>query len=900
MKMKKIGKIVLGILVGALVFLLLLVLFWLGPTVKLVAQKVGIKALGTPLTIQTLSINPRKGTLHLSGFAIANQGTFSKSNAVSLTSLDISLDMGSIFTKTVVVHQVEIQSPHFIYEQSMASDNITEFILNIQEFAGIGPDAPPKKTKEKKKKKSKKEKEPTIVVIESLKISDVQFHLANTDDSQLDLVTGFEDLSVSMTNGVIQLNNFYVRNPGRLTSPNLFTLDQVSLLLEPESVYSSNITITAVQVSNPQIYIEHNPESDTVGEFLKIATSVISHIPTPTAKTNVVEETVVEGEVPPTPTEVILHALLVKGTRLHVVNIGDPKLNVHFGVDSLDVSLDKGKVSIENIHVTNPKRLTTPNLFSLDTISVDFAPESLKADTFIINDVQVLKPYAFLELNKEANTTGEFLKIADGFIARAPTYAFPESGPKETDTEIEEAATPSAPPFELHNLLVDDIAVHLLDSISTNTPSESHMLAGINSVSVKLVEGHLQIAGITVPNLKGFTATNLFHLANIDIQIDPESVHSGQVVIREIFVNSPRINLEQTEDSGNVSELQLTLANFTTPPKSAEVAPSPTNQIAEASTTNTPVPLAEQPVVLHSLIVTNLAVNMILPSSTNEVHHNVVDGKRLHKLNPMEYIGHDETNEVEAIEYEGPLTLVTFKVLSVEPLKGLVGIDDMEIANIRGFANEHLAKIQRLHIALDPDTIQTDTLLITEILIEEPRVSYERKVTTDNIKALQEEIEKAAVNRAREMGNEPAENAEEASDDSAPETEGQKVIIEHLLVTDGMVRAKLSVLPTAPIPLPDIELVDIGKEEGGASISEASGKLFEAFYDAIIGAVASTTGFATDALKGAGAFTLGAIGLDGEDDEMPKTEESEVGEEEEPKKKRKKRRGVGGRRSALR
>ncbi|WP_372808598.1 hypothetical protein, partial [Pontiella sp.] len=183
MKTKKVLKIFFGLLGGLVLAILLTVLFWLGPTLKLVAQTIGPKALGVPVKIERLSINPRKGTIQLSDLSIANPDLFGQSNAVSIASLDIAIDMGSILTKTVVVHQVRINSPHFIYEQNPSTDNISEFLASIRSFADIDPSAPPKKEKPKKSNR----KEPKKVIVESLQINDVQVRLANTHDSKLDV-----------------------------------------------------------------------------------------------------------------------------------------------------------------------------------------------------------------------------------------------------------------------------------------------------------------------------------------------------------------------------------------------------------------------------------------------------------------------------------------------------------------------------------------------------------------------------------------------------------------------------------------------------------------------------------------------------------------------------------------
>lgn len=882
MKARKVIKISLSIVGTLLLFLICTVLFWLGPTVKLIAQQVGSKALGTPLTINTLSINPKNGTIHLSDFAIANPETFGKSNAVSLVSLDVAVDLGSIFTQTVVVHQVALNSPHFIYEQSSASDNITEFILNIQEFVGYDPSAPPppnpKKLERERKKKEKKAgkkkgKVPKIVKIESLVINDVQFHLANQDDELLDFNVGFEQLSVSTTNGIVQLDQFYISNPGRLQTPNLFALEQLEILLNPDSIYSTNIYINAIHIRKPHAFVEHNPETDTLGEFLNIASELMAKIPTNAPKASETHEPVianVETEPPPPPPEVTFDLLTIDDVQFHLVNMGDPDLSVHMQLDQLAVGMDQGTINLDNLFFTNPKRLDTPNLFSLDGITIDFVAESLKTDTLIVKDVQIHKPHAFLELNKKANTAGEFMKIANGFTERISTYSIPTAPQPPLNTESKTAKnTPpaanesTAPPIELHNLLIDDIQIRLLDTTPTNAvPNDPHRIAGINEVSIKLVEGKLQIKEISIPNVKGFMATNLFHLANIDIAIDPASLFSDQVIINTVLIDSPEVNLEQTKESGNVAELQTTLMQFV--PQSVSSNNESITQTSKPEEKAQPIPLSEQPILLHQLLVTNLAVNLKLPVITNTTVIGTMGRMDIGKLNPMDKISINKLNPLSAekddekdVDPNAPLTLMAFNQLSLEPLKGLLYIEGMRISNPPGFTRRDLVNLEELRIDLDPDTLQSDTLIIEDILISRPRIRYERQIMSDNIKALQKEIEQATMRRSEALGK---EEKEAKVSTTSEEEEGQKVIIEHLLIPNGMVRAKLSAMPSIPVPLPTIEMNDIGKEKGGASASEASSQIFNTVYDSMIGAVSSTTGFAGDTIKGVGSFGMGALG----------------------------------------
>jgi uncharacterized protein involved in outer membrane biogenesis len=904
MNIKKVAKISGAVIGGIVLLILIIFLFLLGPTVKLIAQTIGPKALGTPLTINRLKISPGKGTIHLSDFAIANPASFGKSNAVSLASLDISIDMGSIFTKTVVVHEVSLNSPHFVYEQSMASDNISEFIRNIEEFTGYDPEAPVEE-KPKKEKTPKKDQHPKIVIVEALTINDMQAHMANTDDSLLDMTAGFDRLHISMTNGTVLLDDLYISNPGRLETPNLFELDELAIHLEPGSVYSSNFTVKAVQITKPHAFIEHNPTTDTAWEFLKIADSIITKIPTNAPKSLITNETAVAetDELTESKKELILESITIDDMRLNVVNTADPKQNVYLGMEKLSVSPVKGRVQLDYLHFTNPARLTTPDLFALEQLSVALNPESLKTETVVVDDITLTRPYAMLELHQEVNTVSELMQIAIGFMERVPQYPIPQlpaSPPTEEPVAVVKSTEETAPPIALHNLLVDDIRINFLDTTPTNKTTHAPItLAGIEAIQLSLTEGKLQINNIYAPNAEGFTASNLFHLASIDVDIEPESLFSDQVVIQKVFVHSPDINLEQTEESGNVVALQTPLMKMV-PPAGDKPEGKPPVAAHESKEDQQPVPMAEQPLVLHQLIVTNLSVSLKLPVATNAtggvIGLGMVDVKKinpmdklsLNKLNPLAG-GEDPGDDPEA-DPDAPLTMIAFDQLSVEPLKGLLYIDGMHISNPPGFSRRDLVSMQEFRIDLDPDTLTSGNLLIEDILIAKPRVRYERQITSDNIKALQMEIEQAVVRRGEQIDKAVPEKPEETSG-AADE---QKVIIEHVLIDSGVVQAKLSALPALTVPLPKIELRDIGKEKGGASVEEASKQVFDTFYDSMIGAVGGATGFAGDALKGVG--TLGADALGG-------VTKGVVGETEKVienvKQGRKKRRGVTGKRSAL-
>ena len=744
LKMRKILKIVSIVLAVLVLLLVVLVFFWLGPTAKALVERIGPKVLGTPVTIEYLSINPRKGSIDLRGFQIGSHEGFSRTNTWELADFHVAIDMRSLFSDTIIIHEIQIDAPHFIYEQNQTTDTISEFIRNIQRFADIDPNEP----KPEKPPKDDSGKAPKKVIIETLEINDIQIHLAYTDDSDLDVQLGLEQLSLSLTSGVVQLNHLLLSDPGLLSIPNVAEIEAVIIKLDPDSIYS---------------------------------------------------------------------------------------------------------------------------------------------DRIVIEDVQVIRPYAFLENNADTDTVSEFMRLAQTFIDKLvetePDLVLPALS--EEEPEVKAAATSlEPPPFELWNLYVDDIQLKLLDTTRTNAKPEVQTLAAIGGISIKLAEGRIHIQELTIPNPgANYLTTNLLHLARIDISIKPESLFSEQIVIHEVFVDSPRIDLEQTDAIGNIAELQNILEVFI--PPVLETASSEPATSTKGERIEEPISLAEQPVVLETLIVTNLAIHMTSPPETNAPASGM-----LKHLKPKDWFAGEETNAT--------IALLAFEHLSVEPLKGLIQIINLHVGNPPGFAHDNLATIDLLRIEIDPDSIQTDTLLIEDILIDTPNIAYERQLSTDNIKTLQASVEAAMVKRADTLEN------PEAKPEPAPTSEAtaeQKVIIGHLLVQHGKVKAKLSALPSAPIPLPAIERRDMGKEEGGVSMTDTLSTLGTLFYDAILGAVSSLTGFAGDALKGVGSFTTGTLSAATGDiftgDSTTEEQAVSVASEEAPpeeKETKKKRRSFGGRR----
>jgi uncharacterized protein involved in outer membrane biogenesis len=207
---------------------------------------------------------------------------------------------------------------------------------------------------------------------------------------------------------------------------------------------------------------------------------------------------------------------------------------------------------------------------------------------------------------------------------------------------------------------------------------------------------------------------------------------------------------------------------------------------------------------------------------------------------------------------------LTIEKLHIFPLRGIVQLKGLVVANPPGFKNANAVTLKQLTVDISIASLLTDTIVIREILIDSPEFTYERKMKTDNIAAIRENVQAFKDKKAGAPTEQPPIEQKPApeeppKEEKAPsEKPAKKVVIEKLRVIDGVVRAKVPGLPTTPIPLPDIEKNDIGKEQGGTSWAKATTEIGSTLYDAIIHAVSNVGGMATDALKGAGGATVDA------------------------------------------
>lgn len=194
------------------------------------------------------------------------------------------------------------------------------------------------------------------------------------------------------------------------------------------------------------------------------------------------------------------------------------------------------------------------------------------------------------------------------------------------------------------------------------------------------------------------------------------------------------------------------------------------------------------------------------------------------------------------IEKFGPeVTQVSVKVggVRLDPANGEGEITGLRLGNPKGFKTEAALKVGTIRLRMDPTSVAKDVVLIHEVIIQSPDVTYESGAAGNNLETIQKNIESYV-----------AQFSSGKKDDSASK---KKLVIENLYIRDAHVNVNtaLTLGKTVSSPVPDLHLRDIGKREGGASPGEVMKQVWGALMRSTGNVVSKIGGAISDGAKSA-------------------------------------------------
>ncbi len=170
-------------------------------------------------------------------------------------------------------------------------------------------------------------------------------------------------------------------------------------------------------------------------------------------------------------------------------------------------------------------------------------------------------------------------------------------------------------------------------------------------------------------------------------------------------------------------------------------------------------------------------------------------------------------------------TEVRLEGFNLSPFAGTAAIKGLTVANPSNYKSPYLLSLGGISVKLDIKSLLSDTIIVEDITVEKPVITYEMlSLTQNNIKQLQSNLSKntaSAEKSADKVADAPQKDVKEKA-------ASKKVIIKKVTVREGELKA-VTAIPgdkgALDVVLPEIVLTDIGNEQKGESIVASFSKI---------------------------------------------------------------------------
>jgi uncharacterized protein involved in outer membrane biogenesis len=164
-------------------------------------------------------------------------------------------------------------------------------------------------------------------------------------------------------------------------------------------------------------------------------------------------------------------------------------------------------------------------------------------------------------------------------------------------------------------------------------------------------------------------------------------------------------------------------------------------------------------------------------------------------------------------EFGPPITKTEVRLGSadISVLSGSGTLSDFYLGNPKGFKMPSAIECGTIRVKVNTDSLTKDKIIIDEIYVDSPVISYEKRGNTDNFQTIVDNIKKTV---AGEKKADTGKTEETKSDTGS----GKTIQINNFIVKNGKINLGGSLLDAfgdqgMGIDLPDIHLKDIGKDK---------------------------------------------------------------------------------------
>lgn len=175
-------------------------------------------------------------------------------------------------------------------------------------------------------------------------------------------------------------------------------------------------------------------------------------------------------------------------------------------------------------------------------------------------------------------------------------------------------------------------------------------------------------------------------------------------------------------------------------------------------------------------------------------------------------------------------TTVVLERAKISPLNGRGTLRGLVVGNPKGWSDGHLCSLGQVHVDVAPFSLLGDHLIVNEIAVDAPEFNYETKIFASNVADLLKNIEATLGGGKTAAGT--------ATTRSGPPI---KCEVKKFRLTNGKVRLGLAGTGMT-LPMPDIELNDLGTKEGGITPDQLVLAVMKSVTSSVVTATARAAG----------------------------------------------------------
>ena len=165
-------------------------------------------------------------------------------------------------------------------------------------------------------------------------------------------------------------------------------------------------------------------------------------------------------------------------------------------------------------------------------------------------------------------------------------------------------------------------------------------------------------------------------------------------------------------------------------------------------------------------------------------------------------------------------TDVNLQGFNIDLKNGQATVKEITVANPANYKTKYAVQLGQISVKVNIKSLTTDTIVIDEIAVNKPVISYEMmSLTQNNIADIINNVNKFS---ADSQNNDVVANEPKATDEASASS--KKVIIKKVVVSNGEINGAMTAAPdvvSTAVMLPTITLNNIGEKSNGTTIANS-------------------------------------------------------------------------------